>query len=479
VAIGLDLVLFPRQARPLAGALAILAATGAVTVPLALRPAVRPPQAAVPVRLEASHPTRRVFVIGIDGLSPGDLEGAEGTAGVPAFARLLHRGGFARLSTLRPTEGPPVWTTLVTGRLPRDHGIRSASSYRLLGSATDWALLPRATTIGVLERVGLVSRRPVPSTARRCRALWNVLDAFGISSGVVRVWGTHPPEAIRGFMVSPYFHLLLHDRERGATAIHPRDLLREVSARAVEPAQVDPALLRELAEPRLPGAPLQDPALHRLAENSLAPDLTYERAADVLRQAYDPSLLIVAFHGYDTAGHEFYRYAHPEAFGNVDPEEARRYGSVLGGYATLLARWVGELEKGLRPGDLLVVLSGHGLAPTPLWQRLLGVLTGTETPTAGHGAAPPGVLVIAGEGIRPGSRTASATLLDVTPTLLYLMGLPVARDMEGRVLSELVEAQYARDHPVTFIPSYESLAVAPAAAGRLVEDLPPLADERP
>ena len=376
----------------------------------------------------------------------------------------MHRGGFARLATLRPTEGPPVWTTLVTGRLPRDHGIRSGSFYRLLGSATDWALLPRATTIGALERAGLVTRRPVPSTARRCRALWNVLDAFGISSGVVRVWGTHPPEAIRGFVVSPYFHLLLHDPERAATAIHPRDLLREVSARAVEPAQVDPALLRELAEPRPPGAPLQDPALHRLAENSLAPDLTYERAADVLRQAYDPSLVIVAFHGYDIAGHEFYRYAHPEAFGNVDPEEARRYGGVLGGYATLLARWVGELEKGLRPGDLLVVLSGHGLAPTPLWRRLLGVLTGTETPTAGHGAAPPGVLVIAGEGIRPGSRSASATLLDVTPTLLYLMGLPVARDMEGRVLSELVDSQYARDHPVTFIPSYESLAVAPAAA---------------
>ena len=478
IAIGVDLALFPRHDRPLAGALVILASASAVAVPLALRPAPTPQGTAVTVRLDAAHPARRVVVVGIDGLSPGDLARDDGTARVPALARLVRRGAHARLATLRPTEGPPVWTTLVTGRLPRDHGIRSAFSYRLLGSSSDWALLPRATMVGALERLRLVSRRPVASTARKCRALWNVLDAFGIPSGLVRVWGTQPPEAIRGFVVSPYFHLLRRDPQRAASTLYPRELLREVSARAVEPADVDPALLRELAEPHS-ASPLQDPALRRLAEEALAPDLTYERAADVLRQAYDPSLLIVAFHGYDTAGHAFYRYAHPEAFGNVDPEDARRYGGVLGGYATLLARWVGEVEKGLRPGDLLVVVSGHGLEPTPLWRRLLGVLTGTETPTAGHDGAPPGVLVIAGEGIRPGAQASGASLLDVTPTLLYLMGLPVARDMEGRVLSELIEPLYARDHPVTFIPSYESLAVAPALAGDAVEDLPPLPDERP
>jgi predicted AlkP superfamily phosphohydrolase/phosphomutase len=365
----------------------------------------------------------------------------------------------------------------MTGCLPRDHGVLSASSYRLPGSSSDWALLPRDTLVGALERARLVARRPVPSTARRRRALWNVLDAFGIASGLVRVWGTQPPEAIHGFVISPYFHLLRRDRERAKTTLHPRELLAEVSARAVEPSQVDPALLRALVGPSS-APPTQDAALRRLAETALAPDLTYERAADVLRQAYDPSLLVVSFHGYDSAGHVFYRYAHPEAFGNVDPEEARRYGGVLAGYATLLAHWVGEVEKGLRPGDLLVVVSGHGLAPTPLWRRLIGVLTGTETPTAGHGGAPSGVLLLVGEGIRVGSRARAASLLDVAPTLLYLMGLPVARDMEGRVLTELVDPRYARDHPVTFIPSYESLAVAPAAAGA-VDDLPPLPDERP
>jgi hypothetical protein len=33
--------------------------------------------------------------------------------------------------------------------------------------------------------------------------------------------------------------------------------------------------------------------------------------------------------------------------------------------------------------------------------------------------------------------------------------------MEGRVLTEMLEDDFARAHPVTFIPSYESLDVAP------------------
>jgi predicted AlkP superfamily phosphohydrolase/phosphomutase len=330
----------------------------------------------------------------------------------------------------------------------------------------------------MLERARLAERRPVASTSRQRRALWNVLDAFGIPAGLVRVWGTHPPETIRGFVVSPYFHLLLGDPVRAAGTVFPRDLLPEIGARAVSPRDLDPALLADLADAAAPSA-LDDPLMRTLAEESLAPDLTYARAAQVLRQAYRPTLLVVPFHGYEAAGHGFYRYAHPEAFGNVSEDEARRYGRVPGRYASLVERWVAEIEKDLGPGDVLVVLSGYGLRPTPLWRRLLGVLTGTAVGAATHAGAPDGVLLVAGEGIRPGAVPTRASVLDVAPTLLYLLGLPVARDMSGRVLTEILEPAFARENPVTFIPSYESLAVAPSAPGAPVDELPPLPDEGP
>jgi hypothetical protein len=364
---------------------------------------------------------------------------------------------------------------MFTGRLPRDHGIKSFSTYRLRLSQSEWALLPKGAFVGRLERLGLVYRRPVTSSSRGRQALWNVLDAFGIPAGLVRIWGTHPPETIRGFVLSPYFDVLREDPERVAGTLHPPGLLAEVQARGLGAEDLEAGLLRELAEAPSPGASLlDDPALAALATNALAPDLTYARAAAVLRGAYDPPFFAISFHGYDVAGHRFYRYAHPEVFGDADPEDVRRYGRVLDRYASLLGQWVGQQAQALRPGEVLVVLSAHGLEPTPLGRRLLGTLTGTTVAAASHAGGPEGFFLAVGDGIRPGARVRGASALDVAPTLLYLMGLPVARDMEGRVLTEILDEGFARRNPVTFIPSYASLAVAPAAPGAPLDELPPL-----
>jgi hypothetical protein len=452
----------------------------ALAFPLALRPEPPAPAAAVPVHLDNLRAARRVLVVGIDGLGPDDLRDSPEGGRIPSLVLLANRGALGPLATLRPTEGPPIWTTMFTGRLPRDHGIKSFSTYRLRLSSSEWALLPKGALVGRLERLGLVSRRPVTSSSRRRRALWNVLDAFGIPVGLVRIWGTHPPETVRGFVLSPYFYALRADPERVAGTLHPPGLLAEVTARALGPGDLEAGLLRELAEAPSPGAsPLEDPALAALATNALAPDLSYARAAGVLRGAYDPPFFAISFHGYDVAGHRFYRYAHPEVFGDVPPDDVRRYGRILDRYASLLGRWVGEQAQLLRPGEVLVVLSAHGLEPAPLWRRLLGALTGTTVAAASHAGGPEGFFLAVGDGIRPGARVRGASALDVAPTLLYLMGLPVARDMEGRVLTEILDESFARRNPVTFIPSYESLAVAPAAPGAPLEELPPLPEENP
>jgi predicted AlkP superfamily phosphohydrolase/phosphomutase len=477
LAIGLDWLLFPRHSRSGAAPLAVLAPVMALAVPLAIRPEPPSPSPPVPVQLDNVGPARRVTVVGIDGLGPDDLQPSPEGGRVPSLVRLAGRGAFGPLATLRPTEGPPIWTTMLTGFLPRDHGIKSFFTYRLRLSVSEWALLPKGAFVGQLERAGLVYRRPVTSSSRKRRALWNVLDAFGIPAGLVRIWGTHPPETIRGFVLSPYFHALREDPERVAGTLHPPGLLAEVRARALGPDDVDTVLLRELADIPPGVSPLEDPALNLLAAQALAPDLSYARAAGVLRGAYDPPFFVISFHGYDVAGHAFYRYAHPELFGNVPDEEVRRYGRVLDRYASLLGQWVGEQAQGLRPGEILVVLSGHGLEPAPLGRRLFGALTGAPVATVSHTAAPEGVFLAVGDGIRAGARLGAASVLDVAPTLLYLMGLPVARDMEGRVLTEILDETFARENPVTVIPSYESLDVAPAAPGVPLEELPPLPEE--
>jgi predicted AlkP superfamily phosphohydrolase/phosphomutase len=477
LAVGVEALLFPRRSRALSAALVVLASASSVVLPLALVPLPAQAPAPVPLATETIAPARRVVLIGVDGLGPARLREGVAAGRLPALAQMIRRGAHGPLATLRPTEGPPIWTTVFTGRLPRDHGIKSFTAYHLRGTATAFEALPKGALVGVLERLGLVSRADVTASSRRKRALWNALNAFGIETGVVRFWGTHPPERVKGFMLSHAFHRPAGDPVRAAEVLYPPDLLNEVWARVVEPQVVPAELLAEFVDPSAPAAVGQAwPWRRELVLRALAPDLTYHRAGEVLRNAYDPPFFATYFYGLDVVGHSFLRYAEPDRFGDVRPEEIRRYGRVLDRYESLLDEWIGEAMHEQKPGDVLLVVSGYGMQPVSLARRLLTPSAG-EPPLAGtHANAPDGVILMYGDGVREGAMTSSASVLDVTPTVLYLMGLPVARDMEGRALTEVLDEDFTRGHPLTFIPSYESLAVTPVV-GRSDPGVPEAPDE--
>jgi predicted AlkP superfamily phosphohydrolase/phosphomutase len=50
-----------------------------------------------------------------------------------------------------------------------------------------------------------------------------------------------------------------------------------------------------------------------------------------------------------------------------------------------------------------------------------------------------GILVARGPGIRPGATVEGASLLDLTPTILHLAGIPVPDDLDGEVLRDALE----------------------------------------
>jgi predicted AlkP superfamily phosphohydrolase/phosphomutase len=476
-AVGLDARLFPRRGRGVASALAVLAAASALAVPLALRPRAAEPTPPVPVRVGAREPLRRVTLIGLDGLGPDHLREAVEQGKLPALARMIRRGTHGPLATLRPTEGPPIWTTVFTGRLPRDHGVKSFASYRLRGSRTAFEVLPKGAFVGLLEHAGLLATAPVTSASRRGSALWDALDAAGISSGVVRFWGSYPPERRQGFMLSHYFHVLRDDPARVRGTLHPPDLVDEVRARAVAPQDVERSLLARFVDFSVELPADEVPWRRELVERALAPDLTYHRAGALLRAAYDPAFFATYYGGLDVVGHAFLRHARPGRFGDVGVAEARRYGAVHDAYAELLSQWVGEAAQSLGPGEVLLVVSAHGMEPLPPWRRLAAWMTGQRAPSGTHAGAPDGVLLAVGDGIRAGAVLDNASILDVAPTILYLMGLPVARDMDGRVLTEMIEEDFTRAHHLSFVPSYDAAAGTPGAEPEPPPDLPPLPDE--
>lgn len=67
-----------------------------------------------------------------------------------------------------------------------------------------------------------------------------------------------------------------------------------------------------------------------------------------------------------------------------------------------------------------------------------------------------GIIILSGPPIRKKTIVHNASVLDVTPTVLYLMGLPFAEDMDGKILKDAIDLEYLKQHPVHTIPTYEN-----------------------
>ena len=449
-----DSWLFAGRARGAAAALVVLAAGGAAIAPLLCLPHPSPPPPPVPVAAEHVAPPRRVFVLAFDAVAPDMLERAIAHGRGAALAQLMREGAYMPLTTIRPTESLPVWSSVWTGRLPRDHGVKSGYWYSLRGSESRYELLPKGIFISRLEQAGFATLHAIDSHNLRAKALWHVLQEHGVATGIVRLPGTHPAAPMSPFVVSDRFYE--SSGVSASQALYPPLLQETVASHVVRPDQVDAAVLEHfLADPDAdPGAPWR----RELVDEALAPDMTYESIGSVLQASLDPSFYALYLRGPDIIGHTFLRYAEPESFGNVPAGEVRRFGGVIDGYIDFASEAAGRLMARTRPGDVVVVVSGFGLTPMRPWRRAMNGFTGAPRDGATHEWGPPGFLIAWGRPIAAGSASPAASVLDIAPTLLYLMGVPVARDLDGRVLVDILEDGFARRHPITYVPTYEGAA---------------------
>ena len=81
-------------------------------------------------------------------------------------------------------------------------------------------------------------------------------------------------------------------------------------------------------------------------------------------------------------------------------------------------------------------------------------LIGEGDTTGSHEAAPDGFLVAYGTNVNAGEYR-RGSVVDLAPTVLYYMGLPLGRDMDGFARTDLFKPNYTRDHPVTYTLTHE------------------------
>ncbi len=391
----------------------------------------------------------RIRLLMFDGASLEVIFSAVAAGRLPNIGRIIDEGAVLHMATLRPTQAEPVWSAIATGRYPMANGVRSAVVYRALGG-TPIQLLPDYCYTQALVSFGFLTEEPQTATDLLARPIWSILSDSGASVGVIGWPLTLPAPVVNGFVVSDAFHRLT-DTQRSIDsppALWPPSLADEMLAALQAPADPDPVSLVSAM-----GAAPPDNAYD--TSNDRAPILA-DRVHLQLLNALDepaPRLLAVRFPGIDAVGHRFLRYADPSAFGDVSEAERARFGGVLdqdyGFLDTLVGR---ELER-IGPNDLLLVVSAFGMEPLSPGKRVLEIIAGDPQISGTHERAPDGFVLAYGSAVA-GGRPPRASVVDLAPTILYFMGLPVGRDMDGFARIDLFKPAFTSDKPVTYIPSY-------------------------
>jgi len=88
-----------------------------------------------------------------------------------------------------------------------------------------------------------------------------------------------------------------------------------------------------------------------------------------------------------------------------------------------------------------------------------------------------GILVAKGPHFKMNAEISGARLIDFAPTLLHLLGQPVPRDMDGKVLSDLFKPEYLQTHPIVYDDGKEDLQM-PTPGGDYSEEEAAQVEER-
>jgi hypothetical protein len=406
----------------------------------------------------------RVVLLGLDGADWKVMRVLLERGLLPNFKRLVDGGAWGPLETLFPAKSPIIWTTIATG-VPADrHGITDFSYFTAPGvpPVVQKMRWPRLTLCKKLVRLafrtGFAQRRPFSSVSRQVPALWNMADHAGLRTGVLNWWCSWPAENINGFMVtqrvtySPGEVILGTEGAPRRAETHPEGLLEDLGGCILKPEELTPADLSPFVDEGRDA--LKERIERRGGEKRLAlpwfwfshtfqSDRSFERIAQTLFPREAPDLFLLFHQGIDVVEHFFWHCWEPEHFDPIPEEDLALFSRMIPAYYAFEDRVLGGLMDAAGDNTVFVIVSDHGMDPTG------------ELPKSGDHVetGPAGIFILNGPCIGPVGRM-EASVYDIAPTVLYLLGLPVARDMPGRPLVQACHEDFVTAHPVRTIPTY-------------------------
>lgn len=356
--------------------------------------------------------SRRLLLVSVEGADLPWLLPAMERGDMPFLRSHRDTGAWGQVSVVRPFSRSGALATLATGCNAQVHGVVGRRAYRLPWLSDTPLTLPLAGPWPAPHVLPWRAWERAVAPPPRRATLWEILERAGRQAGLAgwpglprATWRIAPPLA--------------------AEAMRFADLDRELRG-AIEPSLV--------GEPSRAG-PTRDAI-------AVAAEVFAETALRHARQPVDCLFVNT----------DLLRRLRPmwtRTSGEPGEEE------LLRSAARLLDEQVRDLWL-LVGGDdcLLVVVSPYGMAPPKPWRRLLNAVVRRQARVVSPADSPDGFVLFSGPGVRQGVRLRFARLTDIAATCLYLLELPVARDMAGKVLLDAVDDEYAAHVPLRLVPSY-------------------------
>ncbi len=369
----------------------------------------------------------KVVLLGIDGMDWRMAEPLIEEGRLPNIAAILDRGVKVDLRSVGPQmKSPIIWTSIATGKTPRKHGIGDfLSDDRQLFNSAGW----------------------------KARAVWDILGEHGYTVGVVNWWLTWPAQLVNGYMVAERITYTAGDGYPEIVELtSPAELAEELAShtRAVcETPDSDIA-------PFLNGDSWDKPDDLMVGEGVksfrgiYAADQTVLGVSKYLIESREqPDFLAIYFQGLDVACHCFWGEWDPSSVDlRMSDELIETFNDVIPRYYERIDAAIGEILEVVDENSTIIICSDHGFrGPFRSTQGIkLGIWMHREI----------GVLTATGPGIAHLSERVNGSVFDITPTLLALYGIPVGRDMDGFVLSEILDESFMASRPVSYVPTHES-----------------------
>lgn len=349
---------------------------------------------------------------------------------MPSLQGFVDEGVMGKLATLDPVLSPMLWTSIATGKRPYKHGIH-----------------------GFTEPVpGGKGIRPIYNTSRKCKAVWNILTQENKKCHIVGWWPSHPAEPINGTMISNFFQRpeMREDKpwDLARGTVHPEEKTEFYKKLRVHPHEMEASHIFPFVPDLGKVDQINDKRLSIITSN-LAATATLHCAATYILEYEDWDFAAVYFDAIDHLCHGFMKY-HPPRRDHIPLQDYELYKDVVNSIYRFHDMMLGRYLELIDDETTVVLVSDHGFHPG---DNRPAVLPKEPTaPAIEH--SPYGIVAMKGPGIKKDELVFGASLLDVTPTLLHIFGLPAANDMDGNVLIHAFES----DEVVSPIESWEWVA---------------------